>query len=56
MIEILFTSKYGLIPTRLNIVWKDMFRKDSFIRHLKGGKIWVGKAHEGVEIKVGLEG
>lgn len=56
MIEILFILKYGFILIRLNIVWKDMFRKDFFIRYFKGGKIWVGKVYEGVEIKVGFEG
>lgn len=55
IIETLFTLKYGFVSTTPHIVRKDTFRKDSFIRHVKGWKVCLGRAHRGVEIKVGLE-
>lgn len=45
-----------LIPVTLYIVRKNMFRKDASVRHIKGWKVWLGKALGGVEIKVGIEG
>lgn len=55
MIETLFPSKYELVPVALHTVRKNMFIKDSFIRHFTGWKICLGKDHGGVENKQALK-